>query len=91
MFVLIYPFTSQIFYISNDTMQRFTYNEKTRDDLLQYNGINFRSRKNGSNFAKSENPNDSLPTENLLLWIDLFRLTLSERYAASVIFTRRQQ
>ena len=50
MFVLIYPFTSQIFYISNDTMQRFTYNEKTRDDLLQYNGINFRSRKNGSNF-----------------------------------------
>ena len=50
MFVLIYPFTSQIFYISNDTMQRFTYNEKTRDDLLQYNGINFTSRKNGSNF-----------------------------------------
>ena len=41
--------------------------------------------------AKSENPNDSLPTENLLLWIDLFRLILSERYAASVIFTRRQQ
>ena len=28
MFVLIYPFTSQIFCISNDFMQRFTYNEK---------------------------------------------------------------
>ncbi|CAH3179591.1 unnamed protein product, partial [Porites lobata] len=33
--------------------------------------------------AKSENPNDSLPTENLLLWIDLFRLTSSERYLSS--------
>ena len=50
MFVLIYPFTSQIFCISNDIMQRFTYNEKNRDDLLQYNGINFTSRKNGLNF-----------------------------------------
>ena len=49
MFVLIYPFTSQIF--CNDIMQRFTtYNEKNRDDLAQYNGINFTSRKNGSNF-----------------------------------------
>ena len=28
MFVLIYLFTSQIFCISNDIMQRFTYNEK---------------------------------------------------------------
>ena len=34
----------------DDIMQRFTYNEKNRDDLLQYNGINFTSRKNGSNF-----------------------------------------
>ena len=31
-------------------IQRFTYSEKNRDDLLQYNGINFTSRKNGSNF-----------------------------------------
>ena len=36
MFVLIYPFTSQIFCINNDIMRRFTYNEKNRDDLLQY-------------------------------------------------------
>ena len=28
MFVLIYPFTSQIFCINNDIMQRFTYNKK---------------------------------------------------------------
>ena len=28
MFVLIYPFTSQIFCINNDVMQRFIYNEK---------------------------------------------------------------
>ena len=26
-------------------MQRFTYNEKNRDELLQYNAINFTSRK----------------------------------------------
>ena len=51
MFVLIYPFTSQIFCINNDIMQRFTCSEKNRDDLLQYNGINFTSRKNGSNFC----------------------------------------
>ena len=50
MFVLIYPFTSQIFCINNDTMQIFTYKEKSREDLLQYNGINFTTRKNGSNF-----------------------------------------
>ena len=34
----------------DDIMQRFTCNEKNGDDLLQYNGINFTSRKNGSNF-----------------------------------------
>ena len=39
MFVLIYPFTSEIFWINNDIMQRFTYNKKNRDDFLQYNGI----------------------------------------------------
>ena len=39
MFVLIYPFTSEIFWINKDIMQRFTYNEKNRDDLLQYDGI----------------------------------------------------
>ena len=50
MFELIYPFTSQIFCINNDTMQIFTYKEKSREDLLQYNGINFTTRKNGSNF-----------------------------------------
>ena len=50
MFVLIYPFTNQIFCINNDIMQRFTYSEKIRDDLLQYNEVNFTSRKNGSNF-----------------------------------------
>ena len=50
MFVLIYPFTSQIFCINNDIMQRFTYSDKNRDDRLKYNGINFTSRKNGSNF-----------------------------------------
>ena len=111
MFVLIYPFTSQIICINNDIMQRFTYDEiraclhqgggpqvrevicggsphlsctrdhikmrdykdrrvtppkrvtsptwgppppckqaLNRDDFLQYNGINFTSRKNGSNF-----------------------------------------
>ena len=49
MFVLIYPFTSQIFSLNND-MQRFTYNEKNWDDFLQYNGINFTAGKNGSNF-----------------------------------------
>ena len=58
MFVLIYPFTSQIFCINNDIMQRFTYSEKNGDDLLQYNGINFTSRKNGSTSTKSENPNE---------------------------------
>ena len=31
-------------------MQRLTYNEKNRDELLQYSAINFTSRKNGSNF-----------------------------------------
>ena len=56
MFVLIYPFTSQIFCINNDIMQRFTYSEKNRDDLLQYNGINFTSRKNGSNFRQIGKP-----------------------------------
>ena len=50
MFVLIYPFMSQIFCINNDIMQRFTYNEKNRDDLLQYDGINFTSWKKGLNF-----------------------------------------
>ena len=29
-------------------MQRFTYDDD-RDELLQYSGINFTSRKNGSN------------------------------------------
>ena len=52
MFVLIYPFTSQIFCINNDIVQRFTYNQKNRDNLLQYNGINFTTRKNGSNFRE---------------------------------------
>ena len=50
MFVLIYPFTSQIFCVNNDTMQKFTYKEKNREDLLQYHGVNFTSRKNGTNF-----------------------------------------
>ena len=50
MFALIYPFTSQIFCINNDPMQIFTYKSKSREDLLQYNGINFTTRKNGSNF-----------------------------------------
>ena len=45
MFVLIYPFTSQIFCINNDVMQRFTYNEKNRDYVLQYSGINYISEK----------------------------------------------
>ena len=35
---------------NNDIMQRFTYNEKNGDDILQYDGINFTSRKNSSNF-----------------------------------------
>ena len=35
---------------NNDILQRFTYNEKNRDDFLQYDAINFTSRKNGSNF-----------------------------------------
>ena len=37
---------------NNDIMQRFTYNEKIRDNLLQYNGINFTTRKNDSNFRE---------------------------------------
>ena len=57
MFVLIYPFTSQIFCISNDIMQRFTYNEKNRDDLLQYNGSISHLGKMARTSAKSENPN----------------------------------
>ena len=44
-FVLIYPFTSQIFCINNGIMRRFTYGETNRDDLLQYNGINFTLEK----------------------------------------------
>ena len=57
MFLLIYPFTSQIYCINNDIMQRFTYSEKNGDDLLQYNGINFTSLgKMARNSAKSENP-----------------------------------
>ena len=45
MFVLIYPFTSQIFCINNDVMQRFTYHEKNRNYVLQYSGINSISEK----------------------------------------------
>ena len=50
MFVFIYPFTSQIFFINNDIMQRFTYNEK-KIEITFYSIVNnFTSRKNGSNF-----------------------------------------
>ena len=38
-------FSSQIFYINSDIMQRFTYKEKNRDELLQYNAINLTSHK----------------------------------------------
>ena len=38
-------------------MQRFTYNEKNRDDLLQYNGSISHLGKMARTSAKSENPN----------------------------------
>ena len=57
MFVLIYPFTSQIFCINNDIMQRFTYSEKNRDDLLQYIMASISHLgKMARTSAKSENP-----------------------------------
>ena len=54
MFVLIYPFASEIFRINNDIMQRFTYNEKNRDDLLLYNGIS-REEKCDSQISDDNN------------------------------------
>ena len=75
MFVLIYPFTSQIFCISNDIMQRFTYNEKNRDDLLQYNGSISHLGKMARTSAKSENPNAPVVNRRVrgrsLPWITL--------------------
>ena len=78
MFVLIYPFTSQIFCINNDTMQKFTYKEKNREDLLQYNGNNFTSRKNGSNFpffflGSRRDLNQRFPVA--LMFLSLFHTT----------------
>ena len=72
-FVLTYPFTSQIFCKNNGIMQRFTYREKNRDDRLKYNGINFTSRKNGSNFRKSENPNRCVFDSLSLLFNEVFK------------------
>ena len=50
MFVLIYPFTSQIFCIKNDIMQRFTYNEKIEMTFYSIMESISHLGKNGSNF-----------------------------------------
>ena len=57
MFVLIYPFTSQIFCINNGIMQRFTYSEKNRDDLFSIMESISHLGKMARTSAKSENPN----------------------------------
>ena len=57
MFVLIYPFMSQRFCINNAITQKFSYDKKNRDDLLQYNGISISHLgKMARTSAKSENP-----------------------------------
>ena len=55
MFVLIYPFTSQIFCINNDIMQRFTYNKKI--EMTYYSIVASMSHlgKRAQTSAKSEN------------------------------------
>ena len=65
-------------------MQRFTDNEKNRDELLQHNAINFTSGKNGSNFRYIGKPYcvfAFIPLHKKLLQFDwlravVFRLNL---------------
>ena len=56
-FVLIYPFTSQIFCINNDIMQGFTYSKKNRDDRLKYDESISHLGKMARTSAQLENPN----------------------------------
>ena len=57
MFVLIYPFTSQIVCLSNDIMQRFTYNEKIEMTFYSIMASISHLEKMARTSAKSENPN----------------------------------
>ena len=58
MFVFIYPFTSQVFCINNDIMQRFTYIVK-KIEMTFYSIMESISLlgKMARASAKSENPN----------------------------------
>ena len=55
MFVLIYPFTSQIFCINNDTMQKFT-TKKIEKTVYSIMGSISHLGKMARTSAKSENP-----------------------------------
>ena len=55
MFVLIYPFTSQIFCINNDIMQRFTYNKKIEMTFYSIVASMSHLGKRAQTSAKSEN------------------------------------
>ena len=55
MFVLIYPFTSQIFCINNDIMQRFTYNKKIEMTFYSIVASMSHLEKRAQTSAKSEN------------------------------------
>ena len=56
MFVLIYPFTSQIFCINSDTMQKFTYEEKVEKTCYSIMESISHLGKMARTSAKSENP-----------------------------------
>ena len=56
MFVLIYPFTSQIFCINSDTMQKFTYKEKIEKTCYSIKESISHLGKMARTFAKSETP-----------------------------------
>ena len=58
MFVLIYPFASQIFRIKNDIMQRFTYSEKIEMTFDSIMGSISHLGKMAQTSTKSENPNE---------------------------------
>ena len=66
MFVLIYPFTRQIFCISNDIMQRSTYNEKIEMTFYSImKSISYLGKMDRTS-AKSENPTSCEYTKTII-------------------------
>ena len=73
-------FSSQIFYINSDIMQRLTYKEKNRDELLQYNAINLTSQKKWL----------ELPLNRKTLLRICFNTMWFLRYLSSVFLVRKK-